>query len=262
MRAFSYSYQAALAVFAAGIIASATDASGAVVYSELFGNSGAAKNFTNAGIGWDANVGSTATDQTSTSDTSGGSPAVVWNTNGQGGTLSYGFSAGSTIGLFWTDEFAAQDFDLLTEFSFYHNNSNTTTTLRLALRLDNNTPLNFADDIWVASNAGAFRTSGTPGSSGNWATNGEFASFSFTTAGSSWRDLTFTPGSALAVAGSARSSDLPDGNVNAAGILFVGSGGVRVDTFQISAVPEPSAGLLAASAMLGWSVCGRRRIRS
>jgi hypothetical protein len=234
-------------------------ASGAVVYTESFPNSSTAKNF--ATVGWNAHVGSTAESWTTTSDVSSTSDAVIWNTNGMGGTIGYGFGAlGSAAALYWTTEPGALDVSNIQNLSFYSNNGATTSSFRFALRLDNGTPGDTSDDFWVAS-ATAFNSS-SGGSSSNWGTAGQakLESLAFSTSADSWRDLTFVAGSSLSLSGSARTLDLPAGNVTAFGLLASG-GTVRFDNFAIDAVPEPSAFAISGLASI-LLVVRRRRVTS
>jgi hypothetical protein len=232
-------------------------ANATVIYQELFpGLSTSARNFQNSGINWQAHIGATAVDQTNNADTTSSSSAVIWTTNGQDGTPSYAFSAGATPGLFWTNEFGTLTRSSVVSISFYLNNTNTTPTARVAVRLDNNTPGNTADDTWYATDT---TYTSTGGSSGNWTTNGQQKTFLFTDAAASWRDMTFVPGTSLSVSGTARTSDLPVGDINGTGIFFSGSG-FRLDTFQVSDTPEPSSAFIVAAA--GLLALQRRRRRA
>jgi len=236
----------------------ASDLSAAPLYSEGFPNPGGAKNF--ASVGWKAHIGATATDFTNTTSVGSTDPAVIWNTAGQDGTNSYGFSSNpSGGGLWWTEEFAAIPQASVDAITFYTNNSNTTSTLRVAVRVDSSgTPGDTADDTWFASNATYIRDSATAGSSGNWVANGELETFDFTTDASAWRELTFNPGTSLALAAAARTAALPTGNITAAGLYGTGSG-FRFDTYQIQPVPEPSALAIGGIAVAGLLL--RRRSR-
>lgn len=231
----------------------------ASLYSESFPNGGSNAAFST--VGWNAHIGASATADTGSSD------SVVSNATGKTGVIGYGAKTGLTTGagLYWTTEIGTVAPTSITSIQFFSNNASTADILRVAIRIDNGTPGNSADDTWYATNTAFQRNSSTAGSSTNWVANGELETFAFTSAAASWRDLTFVPGSSLSIATSARLSDLPAGNINAVGIFGSGSangniaGVIRFDEFTV--VPEPSgvgAALLAATGLL----IRRRRARS
>ena len=119
---------------------------------------------------------------------------LVSNADGLGAVPAYGAkTSASAVGLAWTTEFGSYALTDITNISFYSNHALTTDALRIAVRLDNNTPGNTADDFWVATDAGFIRNSATAGTVMNFVANGELESFTFTLAAASWRDLTFVP---------------------------------------------------------------------
>lgn len=248
IRAFSFP---AIALW----LATAASSEAVVLFTEAFPNSSttAGKNFST--VGWNAHVGAAAGDQTNTSSVGSTGTAVIWFTAAIGGTIGYGFGAlGTNNALYWTTEPGPVAISSLQSLSFY-SNSSTTDGMKFALRLDNNTPGNLADDFWVISTATYDSTTG--GSSGNWATNAAQESLTFTTAGASWTGLNFTPGSTLA-ADAVRTSDLPAGNVTAFGLYAV-NGTVRFDEFTINVVPEPSAPFMLSGALVALGLRRRRR---
>jgi len=227
-----------------------------VLYTENFLNPtpASAKNF--GSVGWLAHTGSTAIDRTSTSAVGSSDPAVIWTSVGRGSGAGYGFGAlGGNVALYWTTEPGPVALASITSLTFFSNNSSTTNGLKFALRLDNNTPGDTSDDFWVVSTQTFNSTSS--GSSGNWATNSAQEILNFDASAALWTNLTFTAGSTLSAASSARTSDLPGGNVTAFGIYAPTGGNVRFDDYTINVVPEPSAALLFSGALA--SLCLRRR---
>jgi hypothetical protein len=243
----------------------AESASAAVVYTESFANaSSPVANQPMSHIGWQSNVGPTAVDNTSSA-----TETLIATAAGKDGTLGYGADQGTGSGnysLIWTTEIGSINLADLQTISFFSNNATTTDSVRIALRLNNNTPGDTADDFWVATNTGFIRNSTTAGSASNWVANGELESFTFNSLAATWRDLTFATGS-LSLAGSARVNDLPEGSLNAIGFFISGTGTggtntgvVRVDQLSVEAIPEPSswaAGFLLVSGFIAL----RRRSR-
>jgi hypothetical protein len=242
-------------------------ATAAIVYTEDFPNTVIpVGNQPMSSVGWQAHLGPTAADHTGLNTT-----MLIATAAGIGGPVGYAgetSTSGTSYGLFWTTEPGTIALANLQNFSLYSNNASATDGLRIALRLDNNTPGNAADDIWVAANTPFVRNSATAGSVSNFVTNGELETLAFTTAASAWRDMTFTPGSTLSLAAVARGSDLPAGSINAAGVFYsaatVSSGNagvIRFDAFTIEAIPEPSTYALGGAALVGLLSWKRRRRR-
>ncbi len=104
-------------------------------------------------------------------------------------------------------------------------------------------------DDWFASNA----TFSSP-TNGNW----ESKSLAFTTTAVDWLQLTFTPGSTLSL-GAAAVSDLT-GFATEFGVYYQkgnNTGTVRLDNFEINAIPEPAS--LALIGLAALCLLPRRR---
>lgn len=97
-------------------------------------------------------------------------------------------------------------------------------------------------DFGAAAGAGAFTNS-----------------FTFSTAASEWRDVTFTPTIGLSISGTARTTDLTVAPITAIGFYYTASGTVstRIDTLQVDQVPEPHLTALLLAGGLG--IAARRR---
>lgn len=235
------------------LLCAASFSQAAVYYTETFPNSAPVAVKTFATVGWFAHVGANATNETNGSDLSGTGDAVIWTSNGYGGTVGYAFGALAAPALYWTTEPSPVSVSQLESFSFRSNNS-TTNGFRFALRLDNNTPGDTSDDFWVAS-ANLFDSTST-GSSSNWSTASALESLTFTSTAADWLDLSFTAGTNMALGG-ARATDLT-GNVSAFGLYATG-GTVRFDDYTINVVPEPSAAAFSVIAA-GLLTLKRRRV--
>lgn len=233
-------------------------------YSELFPNGTTNTNLTFAGIGWEAYSGATATAQ-HTTDTNW---PLSYNP-GKDGARGYGAKTSTgSIGFTFTPEATLTSLQraALESVSFYSNNSNTTDFLYVAVRVDaNGTPGSPADDAWFATTAGFKRESATAGngtSGGNFPTNGELESFTWTESASAWRSLAFTAGVELA-AGATLSSNLPGGDITAMGLFMTNNAGagngsvLRFDDFAVTLVPEP--GTVALLGALVLPLLARRR---
>lgn len=193
------------------------------------------------GVGWQAHIGTGGTDNSANTTNAGGFVVVP---------SDYAAKANnSPIGLAWTNEFAAFDRSVeeITTLSFVSNNNNNVGTMRFAVQIGT---------TWYATNQTFTHAGG--GAASTWATTGEIETFNFTTVAAAWRMLNFTPNSTLSL-GAVLSSDLPSGNLNAAGILIEGNTDiVRYDNFQINQVPEPSAAVLSSLSLLGLAVRRKR----
>ncbi|RYD37863.1 MAG: PEP-CTERM sorting domain-containing protein [Verrucomicrobiaceae bacterium] len=216
--------------------------SNAASYIETFTtSSGSNVGHNHADIGWQAHIGTTATDNGSNTGNSGGFVVVPADYAAKANT--------SPIGLAWTSEFSPfnRTENEISTLSFISNNNNTAGTMRFAVRIEN---------TWFVTSQ-TFTHAGGGGQS-SWATKGELEQFNFTNQASAWRTLDFAVDSTLAV-GSAISSDLPAGNLTAAGILIEGNTDiVRYDDFQIIQIPEPAAPLLGGLGLISASLFRRR----
>jgi hypothetical protein len=83
--------------------------------------------------------------------------------------------------------------------------------------------------------------------------------FVFTTDASSWRTFTLEEGGSISV-GSILESDLSSTNITAIGFYILGGGTGRLDTLQVTAIPEASTSglILALSSLLMVAVCRQR----
>lgn len=111
----------------------------------------------------------------------------------------------AAIGYF--DTIAGVRVSHLDSITFQMNASHAAEAVRLAIKIDG---------AWYATNA--TYSMGADGATGsNWAT-AETKTVAVDRAAANWRDLTLTPGSSLSLAGSARSTDIPNGEVQGVGI--------------------------------------------
>ncbi|RYD35480.1 MAG: hypothetical protein EOP87_07285 [Verrucomicrobiaceae bacterium] len=202
-------------------------------------------------VQWQAHRGATAVDVSGVTT----SPYIITNSTGFGGVAGIGArTASGDIGIAWTEEFSPVLLTDLVSISFRSNNNLTTDLSRIAVGIDVGGTVQ-----WFASAATYGRDSATVGTSGNFGTNGELESLTFTTVASAWRLLTFTPGTSL-VLGGAAVSHLPAGMLVGAGVLTESNAEtLRFDRFEIEAVPEPSS--LAAGMLALLIPLGRRRRR-
>ena len=148
----------------------------------------------------------------------------IFQFNGSAGSYGYASLTNYDEVIAWTTEPGSVSTLLLESISFKVKNNIAGDFVRIAVRIGSD---------W-------FATDEAYGGTGSFT----LREFEWTTAAAAWRDLTFEPGTALSVASSARTSDLPSGSVDAFG-LFIdpnATGAVRFDDFTISAtaVPEPS----------------------
>ena len=96
-------------------------------------------------------------------------------------------------------------------------------TVRFAIKID---------DAWYATDATYVATQASASGS-DWSL-ADTHSITFAQTAANWRDVTLTVGSTLTLAGSARGSDLPDGEITGFGIYSpaVPAGNVRVRNFE------------------------------
>jgi hypothetical protein len=149
-------------------------------------------------------------------------------------------SGGTSDQLLWTDEYTVP-LHLVNnslEFSWQHLTTGNGTS-RLAIRMDD-----AGTDRWFIHDVAA-------GSAASWTK----VNFLFTSAGTSWREMTDFTGSettddpgGFALPVSTYGGTLPSGPINAFGMyLQVGANAndrERIDAFQIVSIPEPTLGLL------------------
>lgn len=175
-------------------------------------------------IGWRAVYGASAVDVT---DGEGGATGIMTPT--VAGAFSYiargtGSAPHSGPAVAWCEDIAGIQSREITTVSFRLNNANTNDLVRLCVRIGAN---------WYATNATYNST--VAGVSGSDWTNAETKTITFSHAAALWRDMTLTPGSTLSVVGSARSADLPEGELTGIGLLSVGTtaGAVRIDDLKV-----------------------------
>lgn len=238
-----------LIAFAVLIPFCGSNASGAtVIYREVFG-AASSGNFAMSGVGWSAAMGSTATDYSSTVNTSSGAfvsgntgnPTNLDNVNAGGAAAStslgiVGMALNNTsnqrLGLVYTTEYSFNTADYQSiNFSWYEGNNTTSAKVRLALQIDGN---------WYVTNT-TFSNSTAVSSAANFSTQSVLQSFDFTTTASQWSTLNFTSGSALSI-GSTLTNALPTGTITGFGLYAsdTTNSTIRLDTFAVS-VPEPGA---------------------
>lgn len=144
----------------------------------------------------------------------------------------------------WTDEYEVnRSVNEVDKISWYQGNETKTDEDRVAIRIGSQ---------WYVSTA-VFTQSVGVGTKGNFNGKAEQKIFTFTTDKSAWNELNFTADSAGGLSiGAALSADLPSGNITAFGLYTDNKTKTfRFDTYEISAVPEPSAvGLLSLGGLL------------
>jgi hypothetical protein len=215
----------------------------AVIYTEDFNPTFDTNPKSFSAIQWRAHRGAAAQEVSGVTT----SPYIVTNSGGLGGVAGIGArTASGDIGIAWTDEFSPVLLRDLASISFLSNNNSSADFSRIVIGIDVGGSVQ-----WFATAETYGRDSATAGTSGNFATNGELENFTFTTASSAWRLLTFIPGTSLALGGGAV-SDLAGESLVAAGVLTVSNTEtLRFDRFQIETIPEPSAVGAGALAFAG-----------
>lgn len=158
---------------------------------------------------------------------------VSANTNNFGGAIvgarSYlargtGSAAGPIVG--WSGDLDGVLLSEITSVRFLLNSGITNSLLRLVIKTGN---------AWYATDA-TFDLA-TPGVSGSdWSLAVE-QNFTFGRQAAKWRDLTFNPGVALSLAGTARTTDIPEGNLQAIGFYSPANPAValRIDDLKVFA---------------------------
>lgn len=236
-------------LLAAATLAPAASASIVLHYQEDWAL--ASGNSSMSAYGWSAFTGAGATDNSTNAVTSGSAAFVASSagSTGAGGIGAKG-TGGGGIAFVFTSEFDAISTSELHSVSFAtRNNGDVAGNYeRVALRIGG---------AWYVTD----QTYGNAAGASTW-TNHEFV---FTSVASAWRELSFSAGSTLSVAGSTLVAALPSGQVDAAGLLLFNTGTsnvLRYDTFAINvtSVPEPSAfAALAGLGALGVVAMRRRR---
>ena len=241
-------------------LASVATTQAAVVYEETFNNSGTG-NANISTVGWNKYFGATAGNPAGNEDWNSYASSVD-----KGGVtasdvlfLNNGATANATFAITDTSLGLASPVSVsdITSVTWSQGNSNTAIQVRLMVQVGGS---------WYATNT-AFTNSAvrilsdveTP------VLPDVSKSFTFTTAASSWRLLTLTPGVEMSISASAITSDL-SGNITGVGFLVQhpASGtnqSARFDTLQINAtssVPEPSTFALLAG-LAGLGLAGARR---
>lgn len=126
----------------------------------------------------------------------------------------------------WSPEMAGVMLSEITSVSFVLNSAITNSLLRLVIK---------SGDVWYATDA-TFDMAAPGVSATDWS-GAETETFTFDLTAAKWRDLTFVPGSSLSLAGSARSTDLPDGELQNIGFYSPtrGAGSIRIDDLKVFA---------------------------
>lgn len=236
-----------LALFCVATVPSLT--ANEVVFTETFPRSTADV----ASVNWQTFNSANATNQSANTNFASG--FVISSSTGMGGEGNYLVTSFKGVGLTFTDKFDAIDRSIteIATLSFATSNNNTTDSYRFAIQLDLG-----GTTAWYATDA-VFRQATAGGTVFN--NTGETKSFTFTTDASAWRELTFTPGSTLSLAGSSIVNDLPMGSLMAAGIYNDSNDDVlRWDHFEIAVIPEPAV-FGALLGLAGLSLCLLRRKR-
>lgn len=166
----------------------------------------------------------------------------------------------SSAVMLWTDEYVVdRSAGEVHSISFRQGNSTAATTSQVAIRI--------GASAWFVSDQ-IFSTAAMAATD-----TFETETFNFSTAGSAWRSLSFASGTSgtqgISVGATTLATALPTGNITAFGIYSAAMGtnnalgtshSLRIDTFTISAIPEPSSyAALAGLGMLGFAATRRRR---
>ncbi len=245
----------ALGIFLALGVPQITNAQ-SIVYSQTF-NTGSGVNAPLNGVDWQAHHGATATAyNTSISDDSatpiiGGLASGGGDDSGNGSDFGYLFhrgalNTGSPV-IWWTSALTPFDVSLLDSFQFDLRNTSTSQDIRFALQIASN---------WYASDAVFNNTT-----SNSWSNNLTLANATSAT----WNALDFTPGSALSMGAAAT---LPlTGNITAVGAFDTSIAGsdtahIRIDNFEVIAIPEPSSTTLFGLGLGALTILSRRARRA
>ncbi len=209
-----------------------------IVYSQTF-NTGSGVNGALNGVSWQSHFGATATAYNTASTTDTVAPIIGslasggGDDSGDGTGFGYLFhrgdlNTGSPV-IWWTAALTPFDVSLLDSFQFDLRNTLTNQNIRFAFQVGTD---------WFVSNS-VFNSS----TSNVWSNNLTLASAGTAT----WNTLNFTPGSSLSM-GTATTLPL-SGNITAVGAFDTSIAGsatehIRMDNFEVRAIPEPSSMLL------------------
>lgn len=231
-----------------------SNANAAVIYREVFGVATSGSNYAMSNAGWSVAVGDSATDLSTTVNTTygafisvgnNGNPQNVDNVNagGPAASLQKGFvgvamsaTSNQRKGLVYTTEYSFNTANFQNiNFSWYEGNNSIYASMRVVVQIGGN---------WYVSNTGFSNDPAVPAGS-DFATQSVLRSFDFTTGASQWSTLNFTSGSTLSI-GSTLTNALPTGTITGFGLYNSDTNlnsSMRFDTFTISAtaVPEPGA---------------------
>lgn len=246
-----------------GAILLSVQATQAQIYREVFGNLSTGTNAPPSSVGWAGNWGATASDA-SVGDapvgsfnnfgvsTALGSPNNLDNINAGGPALStanglmFVSQAGQNFIAYTTGYTVNQTLTPIQDISFYAGSTFDTAGgipgFRIAVQQDGNwyaSTAVLANSLNVTS-AGNFHLA--PGSGG-----AQQVTFNWTMAASAWDNLTFTPGTSLALGGI--SGGLNGDPITAFGLYSDATDSLgntenairRFDTYQIDGVPEPGS---------------------
>ena len=233
----------------------AQTAQAAVIYRETFGaaNNDAAPST----VGWFADVNATGTVSNTSAALGTGNNGSGPQTNVNAGDIDPGLNgviymtnANNRV-LMWTDEYAVdRDLNSITSIQYQQGNSSNADATRVAIRIGTN---------WYVSTTETSNNWPTTGGSGLFFGNALNVTLPFSTAASAWSNLTFTPGTSLAI-GAALVDERPSGNITALGLYTASvTNLIRFDNFTINAnpIPEPTAFAALSAAVL--VVLRRRR---
>ncbi|HXR48235.1 MAG TPA: PEP-CTERM sorting domain-containing protein [Candidatus Limnocylindrales bacterium] len=262
---------------AAGAILLSMQVTQAQIYREVFGNLSTGSNSAPSSVGWAGNWGATASDASVGDNAPGtfnnfgvstalGKPQNLDNINAGGPALStanglmFVSQAGQNFIAYTTGYTVNQTLTPIQDISFYAGSTATATTggipvFRIAVQQDGN---------WYASTQVLYNSANVS-SAGNFSSatvGAQQVTFNWTTAASAWDNLTFTPGTTLALGG--LSGGLNGDPITAFGLYSDATDSLgntetgirRFDTYQIdsSVVPEPGSvmlGLLGAGMLMG-----------
>jgi hypothetical protein len=231
-------------------------------YREVFGNTTGGANALLSSVGWFGDWGPTATDSSNPSPNNFGissqlgDPQNLDDINGYGGPsgppaistangLLFTSGTGAAINNWIAYTTVTTGITSINDISFYAGSAadadGVVPGFRIAVQIDGN---------WYASTRVLGNTSPVS-SAANFNSQAVQVDFTWTTAASAWDNLSFTPGTILAL-GSTLTSPLSGDPVTAFGLYTDATDSLgnsvtatrRVDTYQINTVPEPGSVLL------------------
>ncbi len=231
-------------------------------YREVFGNTSGGANALLSSVGWFGDWGPTATDSSNPSPNNFGISSALGNPQNLGNINGYGGPSGSPAistanGLLFTSGTGAAlnnwisyttvttGITSINDISFYAGSAadadGVVPGFRIAVEIDGN---------WYASTQ-VLGNSSPVASAGVFNSQAVQVDFTWTTAATAWDNLSFTPGTILAL-GSTLTSPLSGDPVTAFGLYTDATDSLgnpvtatrRVDTYQINTVPEPGSVVL------------------